>query len=856
MPEKIGRPGIPSNLDARGVYHDQSKDNNGATNNPLQEDGDRYSQEKLRGRLGVMNATELSSLGSVPLASLRKEISYKVGGIEEKVVPVESIKREIFFDIETGLKSCDFGPTVQSIDYQNQRWPIESREGQVQNLLDTMDLLRLHLPEGGEFDENDTLLGVIKTEITRNQATLRCLKAWLPYLIVYWDGMGAMDNISKRGLELSMQSIWTVYSSKLFEGDLDNPARNTTEIRKEFLGANEKGETPFVELARYSANMDHTFRMLSKMNLYNPVAGDVREIDPVYEDFLANLLQKIPAKLETGGEKLKDEERTQKITVYLDGKGNSLFASEAGTNDKSESFWINTLDAFNTLKTGRELRRLISTFCALAVSDAKSRINDIPVGTDVLNTPLFKEVKELSQKYYDNFDLGFRGRAGQKFNMAKIAYYFAYSQAFGTFEVGKWGASVGWKPVEKSINNSHGLKEIKWIPTYKEQGNPTASGDAYTAMNPFMHEFVYVMKNRISSGNNGVLDMINADRAKEVVDALSSRETRERQREKILKEIIENNKHQHLAKFFGLMGLYQDKLSQNGAWRNGRREMSEVWKEKVNPEVISFMEKKLIFIPTWVRNKEGENYYFPMIVPELEISLFDMLHVSDDTSVADLLEKTWVKKADGGWEQKPYDEGGKFLTLTDISSQFLEFHPDADDSRAVDNRFSKAVLQSFYGQFDGELMGSIKRDGVGPFIYSLIKAADLGTRGISDPDGKFQRPTREIVYSMYGTFLTLAMGIHQLLGRAAKSSYYSWKEIIPNNELGERAPNFHSTSHTLRNLVSDKLGYDKYGSSARSLFISLNSVVDAIYAESDEMATATAKDIEEKVHMTTTKPKL
>ena len=97
-------------------------------------------------------------------------------------------------------------------------------------------------------------------------------------------------------------------------------------------------------------------------------------------------------------------------------------------------------------------------------------------------------------------------------------------------------------------------------------------GDFPIAMNFFLHEFIYELKNRLSSANNGVLSFVDAEQADKVIWALLSKKEREKQRNELFEKIKKDTTHRYdyLVRSLGFMGVFKDVFdapSYNGIYK-------------------------------------------------------------------------------------------------------------------------------------------------------------------------------------------------------------------------------------------------------------------------------------------------
>jgi hypothetical protein len=841
----------------------------------------------------------------------------RFGDVERLLLKTETKKTLI-----TETQLLDLSPNLINWDWSTLQWPMETDVSVFKGIRHTVDRNRmlLDIPVGheSEWAPNQLFLGLLDQETRVAESGKEIERASRTFMQFYFDSMLNMDP-KNRQMELGMEHLGIFYNlTHSFTADLSKLAQeHPTEaegIKKEFLLADERGETMMHRMSKYAAVIDHTHRVLEKMNTFNPLLGHEKVLPEAAEDLMAGLFRRIPRKTERGQEQLGSEE-TSRVSIFLGANGEQLSQDAAGNvylkdgslakKKKDGSFegaakvdfYINTLDFFNKLRSVREKRWLVSVFCALAVENAKEGIDKFTGDIAQDRGPrdeLFKRIQGRAQRYFDNFDGGLVGRELMDFNLAKTAFGLIFAQSCQTFEVGRWSLASDWSKKEEETGGKKTGRFI-WVAAPPEFGNPTMAGDFPVALNFFYHELLYGLKNRISSANNGILSIVNIERAEEVAKALLSKTERERQIRALFEKIKADTTHKYdyLITSLGFIGVFRHVFADSlpngdpnkysgiyrGVWEKANRDaatkdptgkLAGNWGEEMNQQVIEFFEKKVIFMPTWIPHSSApgadpnDSYVFPLILPNLEVSSYDLMSVSKSTklttngrenktpediiSIGDLLNGTWTGSVETGFERKSWKEGGRFLTLNEVAPLFYELHPHQDDSIEVDRKFSLQGISASYGTFSEDLK-KMASENVLAFIDLLFKDWDLGTRNQTDEDGEFKRPTREIVYMTYAVYMNLALNVHNLLGRGGKNRFtVDWmKQKGTSEKEASRPSNFQSTLHAMHTLVSSKLGYPNYDSSARRLFIGLNKAVEGIYARADEVSSATAQKIDNKL---------
>lgn len=264
--------------------------------------------------------------------------------------------------------------------------------------------------------------------------------------------------------------------------------------------------------------------------------------------------------------------------------------------------------------------------------------------------------------------------------------------------------------------------------------------------------------------------------------------------------------------------------------------------KKVNPNLSKTIEETVSFIPTPYQNKVDGNLVYPMLTPEFQIGLFDMLSSGGKDSVGDMLRKTWKKDEATGLltEAKP-EEGGRRFTLKDVN--WLQYARYADDSRAVNDNFLLQAYAPFYGALNPKAVETVRSSPMTE-ITTKIKALDIGTRNFIKnlKDGTAaKRQTFEIMYGATIAFQELALGVFNVVGRGAAQGYMQFIQEIEPSKKGTRSDNLYLTLRTVEDFLPEKQGYADYSDSFFCMFIAQSEAIKPIVDASDKMAYETTQ---------------
>ena len=764
-----------------------------------------------------------------------------------------------------------------------------------------------------ESEANEVVLGAVLSDQVVNKSILTIYSWANPYLSMYWAGMDSLRLIMERGMQLPMADM-----NRLFKGPTGKklkerisragdeikkwiPNRKTRKVAEQTpteIVTKEKEESFGERMGRYVSETYFWTQIRGEMNTFNPTFGvegftrqqseggyvgpDGKVVKPTAKESLnisATMQEFVHRLSNTSNREKADEEPSlaKKIVIFYDENGKQIREQDATTTSRRVELYNRTLDYFNTAKSEKDRKWLIATTAAMAMHDTKTLLELLP--QDIRNenmrtkedwdnyAALYKRVKATAVEIYENFDLA--DKSFLEHQMAVTAFDLSYAFAFGSFSVADWGWSYEWKH-----NSSTGLWSFE-----AAQGDPTASGDAFTARRPYFHEVVYAaIKDRASAPKGGAMMAIDGSvdkskgetepqRALDLANALVSEIEQANQKGEMIAR-IKKGEQLHLARFFGTIGAFKEvfytgamqKSSNRGevaafnAWKEGleiRNKASKGLNEPkvANPNFIKTVEKMIVFVPTpYVDKTTGEKLVFPMIMPQFQISMIDMLRVDKHgDSAGDILRKLWVKDETTGEYRKPKaGEVGKRLTLQDIDWE--NFGPYGDDSRAVSNNFMSQLYGPIYGAPNPKSIEGIVANPA-QAVALATKAADIATRqqaivvdedATTDSDKFAQRPSFEIIYSVSDVFNNMAFGGAGLIGRGAVGRMDKFLEAVSVGAMSEgKTPNLYVLLRSVEDQLGTKQGYEHFSDSFYLLFMGMMEALKPITIASDDMAEAT-----------------
>ncbi len=690
---------------------------------------------------------------------------------------------------------------------------------------------------------------------------------------------------------------------------------------------NERGETITDRFGNYVADADFFFRAIGEMNTYNSsIRGETLQLSETMTEFLGEMFQKQPRILEDGSEEKSVKIPTRKIKVYLDADGKQVPLNKDGKpRDETKVVetheqYVDLLDYYNKSDSTEQSLHVLCTIAAMTIHRAKESLDKMSHIAHVAKNArptdgaksdyekLKEEVEETAKKMMKQRRVVKRSDA--EYMLARSAVYLADGIAFGTFDIGERGGSYSWEPevVDKdgkplkikrggeelslktvgyklevsgsypdvtfqlidTHNKGVPVTDVEWFVKWKagaSQGDPTASGDAFSALKPYLHDAIYqAIKSRASSFGQGANLPINPDYGETMVDVFMSKQAEKNERKRIV-EMIKSGRHQYLAAYFGMLGAFKKDLGGLKAWQKGAEKM-KVFKKKVNPNFSKAVEDYVVFVPTpfsfgEIKNPEVAMYVrecgidpeeaviYPMLNPQQKIGLFDMLSVGKKYSVGDMLRRTWKKDAQDHWVEAPVSEGGRRLTMKQIHwEQYLMY---GEDGRAVNDNFMSQLYEPVYGVLNPKAVEAVEQNPMAAMTLS-VKAADIGFRWIFkefDYDNlteaekaaaieifgeKVERPSLEIMHGEALQFQLLAIGGHGLIGNGALDRFRSFThENLPGSGQDPKA-NMYTMLRAAEDLLPEKQGYENYSDTWCAALLASTYALKPVSLASHEMA--------------------
>jgi len=706
----------------------------------------RQSQRHLGGERSVYRPLKKLNEGGKDFSKLRNDERKEIKEVLEREI------RSPFDALSSKLELIIEAQAARKITY--------SAQNDLERTDETINQVKENLANAKE-GENETILGFTQTELIRQRSAQIILNWAIPYHTMAWSGMDSLRLISERGIQLPVADL-----SRFFKGAeakwVDNGLKALpkevlkdlplVEVKETIIekmsppgqevapaGSEAPIQTPertvFMEtesftdrLARYTSEAYFWNQIRGEMNTYNPAFGEKLNITKTMQKFVADLSKNTPRENENGSmETIKDKE-SKEITVFIRDLGKGRFEQVPQTKDdqgnvialgkyaSKEIVYINNLDYFNKTKSEDHRRWVVATTAAMCIHDAKRRLDDLPDNINdtpkdennpetIKCTSLFRDVQNTAKEIMENYDVFSKSMMGQM--MAKTAFNLSYSIAFGTFAVGDWGWSYDWEERSIKVKDEQENEQEGFLwEVSGSQGDPTSSGDAFTARRPYFHEAVYAgMKGRASAMNAGVMMPVNPKDANVLANVLLS-EAEEINQRGIMIERIKRGEQPHLARFFGVIGAFEHELNDKNSksfvyWQEGanirNKEKNGKNSMEVNDNLKKAVETCVDFVPTPFIGADGKPLVYPVLMPQFQIALFDMLRVSD-TSVGDVLRKTWKKEMKDEkeiWVEALPKEGGRRKTLQNID--WKQYHPYGDDGRAVNDNFISQIYAPLYG---------------------------------------------------------------------------------------------------------------------------------------------------------------
>lgn len=761
---------------------------------------------------------------------------------------------------------------IETFNYKTLTYAVQSEREMATRQVNAMEGLMYASKEG----ENERLLGMAAAGLKRQESEIKLFEFTLPYKTLYYSGMDSLALLSQRGGQLylgDMHRFFNGVDAEWLNEDKPEPfsldqqpesevQKRADEIKnweelKDKLPLVEGGETLEDRQAMYTAHADHWMRVVGEMNTYNPlVKGETLNVSETTQQFVADMLQRRPRTLENGT-KEDISNPTRKITVYLDSNGDQIPYDGNGNPPtiyaEKHDAYVEVLDYYNKSRSEEEIRWFICAVSAMSIHDAKGVLDSLPSDIASAKTVqddqdgstynrLWGAVQKTANEMMKNYDIPRRKNFNHK--LAKSGVYLADALGFGTFDIAERGWNYEWKQ-EKDGNG-----KLFWK-AEPSQGDPTASGDAFTASRPYFHEVVYQgIKSRISAFNAGALLPVDPSEAEKMAKIYVSEAAEANDRTKTIEMLAKGKNQQHLVKYFGILGAFSEKLRHLPAYKEGVNKRISMGKN-VNENFSKAVEEYVVFVPTPFGNSVDKKLIYPMLAPQHKIGLYDMLTTDKQITVGDLLRKTWKRDAEGILKETPSDEGGVRLTLQDIDwKQYARY---ASDSAAVNNNFMLQIFSPMYGALNPKQTEFFKSN---PFaaITTSIKASDIGFRGvikrITNPTNKsgglVKRPTLEIMHASQIAFQQLALGVHGLIGRGSTVRYKHFFENIEPQQQDKKSANLYSTLRGVEDLLETKQGYEYYADSYFCMMVAMGEALKPITYASDDMADQTTKRFEQR----------
>ncbi|MFA6446388.1 MAG: hypothetical protein WCW14_04045, partial [Candidatus Paceibacterota bacterium] len=562
-----------------------------------------------------------------PMEELSRKDILDLDSREKKLVE-EALTDSVltpFLTFSTELNSVVEGASAKKYLYSSQNslermmYSIAQTEGQIYS---------------AHSERNEVVLGVVLAEQVREKSALTIHNWALPYLSMYWDGMGSLRILSERGAQLPMADMDRFYKGPKAKWVSDGIKNLIPEAVKAIpLATLKKGkkeeetddgilvtetleirETFGDRLARYTSDSDFWTRVRGEMNTYNPLLGGKEKeklyISEAMQQFVADFSTLQPRIKEDGSKERKMPPK--KLTLYFDENGKQIeqlafFRDASGqeqplitndqikerekngetviwkpgraltTQDKKTELFVDNLDYFNKSRSENERRWVIATTAAMCIENAKQILDSLPhdvnqadgnSDANKIYKTLIQNVNNKAIEIMENYDVFRKSLLEQK--IAMTAFNLSYAMSFGTFSVADMGWSYGWE-LKKNQNGSGFI----WT-AEGSQGDPTASGDSFTARRPYFHEVTYAaVKNRVSATNAGPMMAVDSTKVDELANSLLS-EAEEINQRGVMVERMKRGEQPHIARFFGVLGAFESDLQNVPAWQEGSKVRSKV----------------------------------------------------------------------------------------------------------------------------------------------------------------------------------------------------------------------------------------------------------------------------------------
>ena len=587
----------------------------------------------------------------------------------------------------------------------------------------------------------------------------------------------------------------------------------------------EEGYTDLVK--QKTAEMVDLHNVIGEMNHRDPFAEgsqDMRiKVTLTEQEFIGSLFKRVERTdehghlewtREDGTKVIKPEDQTAKIIIYFDRENNQIPVDENNRPirkpDHHKEVYTHILQYENTVRSELEHKRWMSLLMAYTMTDARVRLQEICRNRpDILSIrdasdPHLKEFKDLILKVnnmandlLEDWDSPFISMERQA---ASDAVELNHMIQIATVNIANLGHISHWDRVKDTSGNLM----YKFV---DEVGDPDMALDAVSAMLTMQHEWTYAkIKDRISTP---LLPPVHPKFVEKVVNMAAHGG-----RDPELLAYAE--KSEYIARGFGMIGMFEAQLSSNPHWREGKKQRDELG-IKCNSEVIQVLEQTMFGVPTVF---DGAVYPMPIVSFFRSQSLFDSMHVSKDRTLQDILNDR-VLLTEVNWEQ---------------------YHPFAEDGRAVVGRFTTDITRMMYGAADGKAVDAFFASPA-EAIKKIKKAMDIGGRAevklFKFTDSKGNTSTKPINKKIYE--ITFASYLYNAYLSFYKYGLWDGNEKFKINvdpmvegDLSQHIPGFSDVIEQASYLLETKQGFPNYRDSFIALSLGLNEFSKGIGVVADK----------------------
>ncbi|KKR86277.1 MAG: hypothetical protein UU32_C0018G0001 [Candidatus Woesebacteria bacterium GW2011_GWB1_41_10] len=787
---------------------------------------------------------------------LGKTIKYiEEGGVPEIITNPE--KREVLEKIHEEMARSLLSPVISlafdaRTGFVPQNWPLQHEWSTITRIGDTIrtkaSIYQPYRPDKEKDPKTKTQIeqrehvhnvytSRVMAEMTRFRAFSTIIENGFSPMSLYFDGKGMVGLDTRRLTVMPTDSIRKAFGkihdrvlTSFEEGQKSLPG---SDAPKKIENAPRFFEEGFSDVIKEdAARMLDLANVISEMNKRNPFAEDGREmriedkyISKTEQEFIASLFKRVDRKDEYGNtENLGVDEKSTKIRIYFDKNNKQISVGKDGAptakEDHYKDVYIHTLAYENTVRSETEHKRFMSLMMSYVMTSAREKLRAIvEKNSDILSVtdekdPVLQEFKNLIQlvdqgasNLIEDWDTP---RVSLEREAAAAAFELNFMLQCATVSVANLGHIYHWRMEETPKGSGRYLYRY-----LDEIGDPDMGFDAMTAMFTMQHEYTYgAIKNRISTP---LLPPVDPKFAEKVINFIVRGG-----RDPELLAYAE--KSQYIARGFGVIGLFAEQLKKNPSWLEGENFRKELELE-CNDEVIQVLEQTMFGVPTSYNEK-----VFPLpILPFFRsIGLFDSMHVSKDKTIQDLLnERKLITEVD--WEQ---------------------YHPFANDGRAVVGRFLTDITYIMYGGLDTKSLEALFSNPT-EAIRKIIKAMDIGARAeartfnythkvtapvtgtekvITEPK-QINKKVSEITYASYLSIAYLAFYKFGLWDGHQKFS--KDKEQFINAMGVPTETSFVSFLEAASYLLKEKQGFKHYRDSYMLLMIGLAEFTKGIGVQAD-----------------------